>query len=214
MNPTTRLCSNEEVELVREKWRKKMVETFTSQELADILFTPLVIAHIFWGQVERTLDIAAAERIPETKRLARAVREQHREYLSEMREQLDTAHRNQLLEQVDSLMAQNFIHVTKLFFTVDNEILKRNPQMLHDKVRAQAIVAGVFGTLAESHVKNIGKWATPRFGGQVCRLNPHVKAAAELIGAFVGEAKIEATQPIELGVKIITNVLKNATFNL
>ena len=191
-----------------------MVATFTSQELADILFTPLVIAHIFWGQVERTLDIAAEERVAQTKPLARSAREQHRQYLSEMREQLDMAHRNQLLEQVDSLMEQNQLHVVKLFFTIDNEILRRYPQLPHDKLRTQAIVASVFGAIAEGHAKNVDKWATPRFGGQVSRLNPHVEATRILMDAFVGEAKIEVTQPIELGVKIITNVLEKATFNL
>lgn len=203
-----------DIEQVRKAWSRKMTDTFTTQELADILFTPLVIQHIFWCEAIKTADLSAQLRVQELKTLTRKTRQLHRDYLSEMRAQLDLAHRNRLLAQVDELMADNTLHTAKLFFTIDNELHRQYPALPYDKIRAQAYMAQVFAALAIAHAKRINKWASPRFGRDVCKVNPHVTAANILMEAFIGDAQIEITQPIEIGVTILKNIFRTATFNI
>ena len=189
---------------------KRLHELYSDQQLADIYFTPVVVSRIAIHYASLAADYAATNRMP-FKLAVRRIRELIQEYDILQRTLLNPSKYDNLCSQVEDLIVANSRHFGIFYWTVNGEWKKHHPEDDHDAIRTYAIMSQAFVQVGELHVKRINEWAKLD-GHGLSRMSPIIKAIGNILDSFLAGKTIEATDNINMALKIIDNVLCQSTF--
>lgn len=212
-------------QLKEEKFKKESEESFneirknfTFEEHMMIAFVPTIIAELAWIYAEKTLKYAADNRISETKKLCRAVKEVRAEYLDFMAKDLDRAHITHIQTQTNKFMEECSRDFTILWFTVNQELKKKFPDLCHIDMRTDAFISEIFCRCHYEHNKRMSDVIRKKLGHAQHAVNsPHLNKLHTCMDAFVSDGNgksIEYNHHIELCIKIFEKNLNRIEFNL
>lgn len=196
---------------------KALERKFSEKEQMDIAFVPLVIETLIWHYADLCLEYCAENRISETLKLTRAVKQ-----LKKYREETilkDLSRKN--LEQVKS-ETQRFVQscgndFTILHFTVNREYIKHYPDMAYEQLITYALTGMVLIRFLDHYNAKVFRMVKERLGkeNRVDR-EPSINALYTSFSGFAGNVEkfnFEENQ-IVLCMKILNIKLSQIEFNL
>lgn len=212
-------------QLREEKFKKESEESFneirqnfTFEEHMMIAFVPTIIAELAWIYAEKTLKFAAENRISETKKLSRAVRAVRADYIDFMAKDLDREHITHIQTQSKKLMEECARDFTILWFSVNQELKSKFPDLAHLDMRTDAFISEIFCRCHYEHNKRMTEFIRDKLGhADDAVKHPHLDKLETCMDAFVSDGNgdsIEYNHHIELCIKIFEKNLNRIEFNL
>lgn len=187
------------------KQKKKLVAPslkngITAQHVVEHMARQEMLGMIMWHFVKLAMKESTDKRIPETKKLTRAVRElwelnDRKKVLAfgfEERKSIESCFEFYMNE-----MKQNF---QLLFYCVKNQILKQNPDYMYPDLSTYSCIAWLWWQLVEAYAK---KMPNMLLNGSNLTINKDVYVLKDCIEAYMGLINVELSTPdILRGMKI------------
>lgn len=164
---------------------ERILDGLQPWELTDLTVKPVMLENIAWHFIELTVNEARAQRIAETRPLARAAKE--------MRERYDRRVRRELHDSagLGETAAKKFLEMydsdfTTLYFSINAEIKRAMPDAQCDTVRTYAVEAlMVIRALGRIIAKN-NKTLHDKVMLPPVRVAPELRGVEHLMEAYAG----------------------------
>ncbi len=144
-----------------------MLETFTFNENMQIAYVPIVITEVAWDYAFKVVKQAADNRISETKKLSRSVRELRERYISDCRKDLDTAHIEKMEKAASRFLKVCEMDFTLLFYSLNNELKKRWAGISYLDMKTDACIAMIMLKVLKEHSIKMDELMSKRLGREV-----------------------------------------------
>ncbi len=191
-----------------------MLETFTFQENMNISFVPLIITEVAWRYAEDVIKYAAENRISETIKLSRSVRELREKYISECKKDIDNNHVERLKRTADEYIRKNQRDLVLLYYSMNGELKKTWPTCSHLSMKTNACIALVFLRLLEIHNNNMNDLIASKLDSYVPSVtNPINETLKEYMKKFASPCEVAFEGHIETSMKILQKRFGLITFN-
>ena len=183
---------------------KKSMGVFTFKEHMDISFTPLIIFETAWYYAFKVVDNAAQLKVPETKKLCRAIRYLRDSYIAYCRKDLDERHIKKLEVVRDDFIEKCTTDLLVTWYSISNE-LKRNYKDLDfvDELRTDAMLCIVLLDVMQQHNDRMDELIKQRMGHVNKYHNKFVDALREAMAAIVYPADIKDERNLRLSMAIM-----------
>lgn len=118
----------------------KMMREFSLKEQTQIAFIPLIIENLVWIYADKCVSFCAGRRISETVKLTRAVRMVKKKWQEKMDMDLNGKHQYQIKSETERFIDFCGNDFTILYFTVNRELIKHNPDMPYEELSTNALI--------------------------------------------------------------------------
>lgn len=167
---------------------EKMMTAFTEREHIQMAFIPLVLADLAFYYADRCRRYAADKRIEILKKLGRAYDELKRSYIDQVSKDLDMKHQKNIHIQRDEFMAEYRNDFTILWFTVNNEFMRKMPNYPYSDMRTDAICGILMIDLLYENNTRMDKVIAERLGEVRQSIHdPKLDALRSILDAYAGE---------------------------
>lgn len=195
---------------------KQMLDSFSFEECMQIAFFPLVITELAWIFTDKVIEMSVAEKIQETKKLSRAVKELRKSYVEYCRKDLDWKHFKHVEDESKQFVGECNKDFTLLYFSVNNEIKKQNPNILHIEMRTYAYMAlSMIDALREHNIK-MDKLISERAGKDsriISSVLPkHTMALIDCLKAYMLPIQYARIDHVRNSISIILNKISKCEY--
>lgn len=181
-----------------------MLKTFTFEENINIAFVPLIITEVAWHFAFKVLKYAADNRIEETKKLSRMVKDLRNQYLSECRKDLDMTHIEKMEKAGKEFVQKNQMDFVVLLYSLNNELKKQWADYAYLEMRTDACISMVMLKLLKEHNRRMDELMASKLGGEVpIYANPINDKLWKCMDAFASPCTFKFDGHIETSMKII-----------
>ena len=195
---------------------KKMLEVFSFEENMQIAFFPLVITEIAWYFTDKVLELAAAYRISETKKLSRAVKELRKAYISDCLKDLDRKHFDHMVFETGKFIKESEVDLSLLYYSSSNELKRTNAGLPYTDMRTYAYMALAMIDALSEHNKRMDKLIAERLGRdsriKSSVLPKSIVALKECMEAYMSPASYVRIEHIKNSIAIILNKINKCEF--
>lgn len=192
----------------------RMLETFTWKENMMIAFVPLVIAHLAWVYSDKVLEYCKGHRIQETLKLSRAVRHIRKEYLSEIKKDLNTAHICHIERQAEQFLQLYANDFAILWWCVNGQYKKQYPADPLKEMKTDAFISVLMCRFLVSHNKRMNKVITAKMDCDNTLSNPYINKLETCMDAYCGDQVIECDANINACLKILEKNINAIEFDI
>ena len=191
-----------------------MLKAFTFEEHMAIAFTPYVIIDTIWYFVDKVQNYCRDRRIYEVKKLSRVINELRDRYRQELRKDLSQKHLDQIHEKSVHWRELNSYHMTIMFFTISNTLLKIYKSQDYLECMNWAYCAMKLCKLGKEYNDDINQMILERIGkGKDAPAHWIYDKLYAIMDAYLpGEFKVDDTQ-IDMCMRIFKNNLKQLKYN-
>lgn len=195
---------------------RQMLDVFSFEECMQIAFFPLVITELAWNFTFRVCELAGVEKIQETKKLSRAVKELRNSYVEYCRQDLDKKHFDHIVTETKKFTEECSKDFTILYFTCNNEIKKNFPDIRYIDLRTYAYMALAMIDTLKEHNKRMDKKIAERLGKDsrvISSVLPkHIKALEDCLEAYMSPVSYVKIDHIKNSIAIILNKISTSEF--
>lgn len=192
----------------------RMLETFTWKENMMIAFVPLVIAHLAWIYSDKVLEYCKEHRIQETLKLSRAVRHIRKEYLSEIKKDLNTAHICHIEQQTEQFLQLYANDFAILWWCVNGLYKKQYPADPLKGMKTDAFISVLMCRFLVSHNKRMNKVISAKMDCDNTLSNPYIDKLETCMDAYCGDQVIECDANINACLKILEKNINAIEFDI
>ena len=196
----------------------KMLDVFSFKENMEIAFFPLVITEIAWNFAFKVLDLAARDKISETKKMSRAVKMLREKYVKDCMIDLDRKHFDHITESTEKFMETCGKDFTILYFSTNNELKRTSYDLPYLDMRTYAYMSLAMIDVLVEHNKNMDKLIQERLGDDTRLLSDGIpmttKALKECMEAYMSPAQYVRINHIQTSIKILLNKISQCEFVL
>lgn len=192
----------------------RMLETFTWKENMMIAFVPLVIAHLAWVFSDKVLEYCKEHHIQETLKLSRAVKHIRKEYLSEIKKDLDTAHVCHIEQQAEQFLQLYANDFAILWWCVNGQYKKQYPADPLKGMKTDAFISVLMCRFLVSHNKRMNRVITAKMDCDNTLSNPYIDKLETCMDAYCGDQVIECNANINACLKILEKNINATEFEI
>ena len=198
-----------------EKGVKLMLDTFTFEENMRIAFTPLVIAAIVWIYTDRARAYAVEHRLGgDSKKLTRCIKDIKDEYRKNLRTEMDLKHVQRIDDGAKGFMDNNANDFNILYYSVNNEIKRRYPDLTHQPMRTNAYIARALIHFLGVYNKSMNEMMRSRLKGVRGPVEePYLKLLSEVLRALSGNIELGG-ENLKNCMLILNKNLRNIEYNI
>lgn len=192
-------------------------DKFDIDDQIKITFVPLVYSHLAWSFAMKARRMSSEEKLDSLKKYSREVDKLRRDYVEELRKDLDMEHLKLIEEETERFMGLFSSDFMILYYTVNGEIKKKIPDIQFEYVRTNAALSMLMIKLVDDHNKQIDKMLEEKLGKTQCSVRmPIMDSLNTVMSTFSGDARkvIFGNSNIDMGVKIIENRVRKIEFNI
>lgn len=190
------------------------LKKFTFKENMMIAFTPVIITELIWMYAELVTDYAAQERLSETKKLSRMVKEMRKKYNSELRIDL-TQDQIERIERISTDFVEKCQRdLTLLWFTVNNELKRDFYEIGHLDMRTNAYIAIVLCDVLQEHNDAMDELIKEKMGSVSKVKNRLIEALRSCMEAYLSPATLDRSIHVKTSMRIIHNNLNLIDFDI
>lgn len=195
---------------------RTLLDTFTFEENMQIAFFPLVITELAWLHAFKVLDLAARDKISETRKLSRAVREVRKKYVSDCGKDLDSAHMRHIEESTAQFHGKCATDFTLLYYSANNELKRTSYDLPYLEMRTYAYMSLAMLDALVEHNRKMNRLIASRLGlGSslvVEKLPGTTLALRECMEAYMSPARYEKISHIQNSISVILNKISQCEF--
>ena len=181
-----------------------MLETFTFEENMNIAFVPLIITEVAWYFAFKVVRFGIDNRISETKKLSRAVKELRENYLRDCRKDPDRTHIEKMEKSADEFVKKCHTDFMLLFYSLNNELKKQWATDPYLDMRTDACIAMVMLQMLKEHNKRMYALMSEKLGGEVpVYTNPINESLRDCMEAYAAPCKFKFEGHVVTSMKII-----------
>ena len=199
-------------EYQREKKFEYLLKSFTPEEYIRMLCIPLILTKATFRYLENTLQYCIKHKLPYKKEIRR-IREIKQEFEREYIEDFTFEDRQQIDTLVDDFFSETNLDIQILWYTVNNEFLKRYPH-LYDEY---TFLSNVYTTITFiGYIHSYEARSSARINKQLsnttslgmindpvsCK-NKHLAEIYNIQRSMIAKYHIDKTYMIELAMKVI-----------
>ena len=196
---------------------KALERKFTMKEQMDIAFVPLVIETLIWHYADLCVEYCAENRISETLKLTRAVKQLKKNRENTILKDLSARNLAQVKSETQRFVQSCGNDFTILHFTVNREYIRHYPDMAYEKLVTYALTGMVLIRFLDHYNAKVFRMVKERLGkeNRVDR-EPSINALYLSFSGFAGNVEkfnFKENQ-IALCMKILEIKLSQIEFNL
>jgi len=195
---------------------KKMMEVFSFEENMQIAFFPLIITEIAWHFAYKTMELAARDKISETRKLSRVVKELRAKYESDCAKDLDAKHFYHIKNSTEQFIKGCEMDFTIMFYSIGNEILRTNPDLMYQDMRTYAYMSMAMVDALAAHNTKMNALIAERLGCDTRIMADAIPKSTrvlnECMAAYLAPAEYELIDHIQTSIKIILNKIQQCEF--
>lgn len=183
----------------------------TDDEQMSVCYTPLVISEIAWHYAFKAIDEARQNKIKMLNPVSRKVNELHSAYYELVNKDLSPRHIERFKSDSQRLLDLCAYDFTIMYFTINNEIKRTAPQLLHDGLMTYACMSYLMVCALKQHNYDMGKLLISRIGpdkGNVT--NPFLIALGTLMHSLFESCGLS----LDGNIKICLNIFKKNVHRL
>lgn len=195
---------------------KEMQKSFSFKEIMEIAFFPLVITEMAWHFTDKVLELAAADKISDTKKLSRAVKELRKKYVSDCLIDLDRSHFSHMVAETDKFIRECSRDFTLLYYSANNELKRTSFNLRYLDLRTWAYVSLAMIDALIEHNRRMDAVIAERIGRgsrlMSSSMPKTVEALRECLAAYMSPARYERMPHISNSISIILNKIRQCDF--
>lgn len=176
---------------------------FTREENLLIAYAPLVITELSWRFAFKTVELAAHYRISELKKLSRTVKMMFEKQRGQYLKDLKPLHIKQIETQTDRFMQLSSSDLTILYFSINNELKKKFPDLSYLDLRTEACRAMVMLKFHKEHQRKMDALIKERMGYVNHYATPIHDALYDAMDAYADPATVDFSGHVATSMKIL-----------
>lgn len=184
---TPEVIAKREMVKVEAEQDRILQEDFTLDEQVQIAFIPLVIENLIWIYADKCIAYAVENRMDVLKKLTRAARHVKDEYERFQRQSLDNKHIENERENARKFIAHCGNDFTIMYYTINGEYKRTNPDFPHDKLATNAIIGMLLIRYLDAWNKKIDGIIADKLGkGKNSVRTPEMDKLYAVLDAYAG----------------------------
>lgn len=199
-------------QLGKEKKIEYLLKSFTPEEHIRMLYIPLILAKATFKYLENTIQYSVEHKLPIKKEI-RKMREIRQEFEREYIQDFTFDDRQQIDIQVDEFFSETNLDIQILWYTVNNEFLKRYPYLKDEYIFLSNVYTTItfieyihsYETRSSARINKQLSNATSlgMLNSPVSCKNKHLAEIYNILQSMIAKYHIDKTYMIELAMKVI-----------
>lgn len=193
-----------------------MLATFTWEENMAMGFVPFVIAQMAWNYAEQAMRQCAEARLSEFRDLGRKVKALRQEYLDALRVSFDITQLRGIETNTGQFVNECQRDLTILWWSMNQYAKDQEPDMPHDMMRTDALIAVLMVRFLEKHYDRVNEIIHSKMGKRE-RVKPYpqmLRLGQLMMDYLPNGFKLESNANIDICERIFTKNLSKIEFEL
>lgn len=185
---------------------RELEQAFTWDEHMKISYVPLVLQVVAWNYAFKARQIAVDNRIPQTIKLSRAIKQIHKQWYDYIERDLSKQHIQQIEQAANEWEQDTGNDQMILWLQVQQAYLTQRPNAGYRDIRVYASCALLLAEFVVDYQKKIDVMVSERLQRPLEPINwPYLNGMVELMRGFIQDETIEHTPNIDMCMRILAN---------
>lgn len=198
-----------------EKSTRMLLDNLTFEEQMQVAFTPLVIHEIILTYADKARLYAIEKGMDKFKKTSRELQQIRKEYIQEIRKDLDGAHVKKITDNTNVFMEECARDLQIMFFSVNAEIKRQYYDKGDDELYTYICMALLFVKFMYRYVDKMNMLVYKKCKKEDnAEINPYICKLARVLEDYVKGIRVEESGHVKTCFKIFERNLDSIKYEL